>query len=478
MYFDQLYNSFNTDIQKFIKETKLATDYLNQTYTFDPNTKSSYDGSSILYMLCYFCGCIKDEPGLIVHVNYKIKWLISKGADIHFKKGDYGLLETIATSPFEGFMKADIIRLLLKSGISSGTSSKIKNEKGYKILDKIVNIWINSCKVNEPEWKYVNSQIIMAFIEYKYKNVEEIQCDGGSNIFQMKDKKGNKIAMKQAPIFEFHKDYPNFENIQKEIKILKSLNHPNIIKIIDNTSLYFTMKLAKKNLHGLLYIYRKKNNKISKLLNNHLNQFNIMKQLASAVHYLHSEKRIIHGDLKMSNILIFVKNNQLIAKIADFEHSIVMKSDKNKCISSFGCDNSENNDNNENKYKYNHEDIHVIDNEICTPFYRAPELYNSQLFDYKVDIWSLGIVFYNILCYIYMKEHEEIIEIDYHELGFDIMNEEECFNQKRIDKLIDKIEMEDNIQNNQLKDLLKNIICVDQKQRYNSEQVLNHAYFQ
>lgn len=155
-----------------------------------------------------------------------------------------------------------------------------------------------------------------------------------------------------------------------------------------------------------------------------------------------------------------------------------MKSDKNKCISSFGCDSCENNDNNENKYKYNHEETHVIDNEICTPSYRAPELYNAQVFDYNVDIWSLGIVFYNILCCIYMKEHEEIIEIDYHELGFDIENEEECFNQECIDKLIDKIEIEDNIQNNQLKDLLKNMICVDQEQRYNSEQVLNHPYFQ
>ena len=41
-----------------------------------------------------------------------------------------------------------------------------------------------------------------------------------------------------------------------------------------------------------------------------------MKQLATAVHYLHSEKSIAHRDIKLANVLLTSKNNGV--KLADF----------------------------------------------------------------------------------------------------------------------------------------------------------------
>lgn len=81
--------------------------------------------------------------------------------------------------------------------------------------------------------------------------------------------------------------------------------------------------------------------------------------------YLHlSERDIIHRDIKPANILL----NNGTAKIADFGFARIEKSE--------GC-----------KEKYN----------IGTPLYMSPESLHSNYYSKKSDIWSLGIVFYEIL---------------------------------------------------------------------------------
>ncbi len=36
--------------------------------------------------------------------------------------------------------------------------------------------------------------------------------------------------------------------------------------------------------------------------------------------------------------------------------------------------------------------------QIGTPYYLAPEIWNNQHYDYKCDIFSLGVVFYEVCC--------------------------------------------------------------------------------
>ena len=90
--------------------------------------------------------------------------------------------------------------------------------------------------------------------------------------------------------------------------------------------------------------------------------FQIFKQVVSAVEYLHSQG-VVHRDLKPENILL---DSKLNAKICDFGWSVLLNE---KATRTTFCGTYE---------------------------YMAPEILNSQSYDLSVDIWSLGILLYEI----------------------------------------------------------------------------------
>ena len=86
-------------------------------------------------------------------------------------------------------------------------------------------------------------------------------------------------------------------------------------------------------------------------------------QICYALEYLH-KNNIIHRDIKTCNIL--VSHNNYI-KVGDFGVSKILK--KGKLASTV----------------------------IGTPVYMSPEIINSNLYDHKIDIWSLGCVLYEMI---------------------------------------------------------------------------------
>lgn len=91
---------------------------------------------------------------------------------------------------------------------------------------------------------------------------------------------------------------------------------------------------------------------------------NLMKQLASAVYYLHSQKCIAHRDIKLANVLLTSKNNGL--KLADFGLSNFYDKYQQQLKTSCG-----------------------------SPCYSAPEiLIGAKYCPIAADIWSMGVVFY------------------------------------------------------------------------------------
>jgi len=93
---------------------------------------------------------------------------------------------------------------------------------------------------------------------------------------------------------------------------------------------------------------------------------NIARQIISAVEYLH-EKGIAHRDLKPENLLSSVSDEQELIKIADFGFSKDFNEDK-------------------------------LQTSCGSPGYVAPEVLTSESYDKSVDMWSIGVIIYILLC--------------------------------------------------------------------------------
>ena len=177
---------------------------------------------------------------------------------------------------------------------------------------------------------------------------------------------------------EKEKDLYNY--LGNEIKILQSLKHPNIVKLVDikktKTHFYLTMEYCNgADLPKALEKYKEKYGKpFSEEIVQHL-----MTQLISAIKYIH-EKGIIHKNINLENIMLNFENEKDIkdfnlmkanVKIIDFFHS----SKKSKPGLPINASPST-----LKKLKLGGYNIKMADSD-----------------DEKVDIWSLGTIFYEIL---------------------------------------------------------------------------------
>uniref|UniRef100_A0A672KZT3 non-specific serine/threonine protein kinase n=1 Tax=Sinocyclocheilus grahami TaxID=75366 RepID=A0A672KZT3_SINGR len=139
----------------------------------------------------------------------------------------------------------------------------------------------------------------------------------------------------------------------KEIKILKELQHENIVALYD------------VQVMALLLLYSK-----GTLREDTLRVF--LQQIAAAMRILNS-KGIIHRDLKPQNILLSYTGrkkssiNGIRIKIADFGFARYLQSN-------------------------------MMAATLCgSPMYMAPEVIMSQNYDAKADLWSIGTVIYQCL---------------------------------------------------------------------------------
>lgn len=192
--------------------------------------------------------------------------------------------------------------------------------------------------------------------ENVYKVFEKLNSGNSGAVYRAFDENGIPVAVKKIP----KKRSSARKEFESEVNILKDLDHPNIIKLIDYfeaaNSFYIVEEYIESDLFeeiingGVLSEYE-----VSK----------ITKQLASALNYLHSRK-IVHRDIKLENILFDKVNLQV--KLCDFGLAVQMKEGKKltKQVGTFG--------------------------------YYSPELIYGKQYGTEYDIWQLGCVVYSLIC--------------------------------------------------------------------------------
>ncbi|XP_023717040.1 cyclin-dependent kinase 2 isoform X3 [Cryptotermes secundus] len=147
----------------------------------------------------------------------------------------------------------------------------------------------------------------------------------------------------------------------REISLLKELDHPNIVRLLDvvhaATKLYLVFEFLTQDLKKYL-------DSLSEMLPQSTVK-SYLHQLLKGVSYCHMN-RVLHRDLKPQNLLI---DGRGYIKVADFG-----------LARAFGLP------------------VRTYTHEVVTLWYRAPEiLLGSKFYSTSVDIWSLGCVFAEML---------------------------------------------------------------------------------
>ncbi|XP_063920284.1 serine/threonine-protein kinase MARK2-like isoform X3 [Zophobas morio] len=193
----------------------------------------------------------------------------------------------------------------------------------------------------------------------KYKLLKTI---GKGNFAKVKLAKhvptGKEVAIKIIDKTQLNPS--SLQKLFREVRIMKMLDHPNIVKLFQvietEKTLYLVMEYASGGevfdylvLHGRM----KEKEARSKF-----------RQIVSAVQYCH-QKRIIHRDLKAENLLL---DSEMNIKIADFGFS--------------------------NEFTPGNK----LDTFCGSPPYAAPELFQGKKYDGpEVDVWSLGVILYTLV---------------------------------------------------------------------------------
>ena len=144
---------------------------------------------------------------------------------------------------------------------------------------------------------------------------EQIECIGTgaySVVYKGIDRVTNQtVAIKQIS----HKNIDINQILNREVRVLKQLNHPNIIKLLECFGdVNYTYLIFEYIPYDLITYYKKINIEQKRNLNDTEITF-IFYQICQALAYMHS-KNLIHRDIKPENILIDPKN--LHVKIIDF----------------------------------------------------------------------------------------------------------------------------------------------------------------
>ena len=241
-------------------------------------------------------------------------------------------------------------------------------------------------------------------------------------------------------------------NIEQEISIFQKMDNEFILKMFDykktkstfddTTGYTLIMEYAP---YGNLYCFIQNRQRLksqSSLLENE-NRW-IFYQVASGVAYLHS-KKIVHQDLKLENFLIigFDLECYPIIKIGDFGFSI-SKEEEEKERNGWGP-------------------------QCGTPLYLAPEVWFPKMGgrNYPSDIWSLGIIFYELFVSLNFPKHLYVIRNE--------LKTPKLLRQKLI--AIHKLSQNKQVKwSREARDLYKKMTIMEPNKRISCEQILKHAF--
>ena len=262
-----------------------------------------------------------------------------------------------------------------------------------------------------------------------YEKKEEIGCGAYGKVYKVINNKTKEIrAIKIMEIREDEREFMNHMN--NELKNMKICSNQNINSVKLYECFHFKKKFAivmefcDDNLQNIL---NKKNEgftceEIYNIMNQLNNTFKIM-----------NENKIIHRDIKLDNIVVKYYNNENINSKINFIAKLTDYGVSKQLINTQGRTNE------------------------GTGLTMAPEILKGEIYDNKCDLWSIGIIIYQL----YFKDYP------YKGTNVAIYNQIKEYGKRALKRT----------NNNNLNNLIDSLLISDPRERINYEEYFNHPFF-
>ncbi|KAJ4297338.1 MAPK-activated protein kinase Srk1 [Collariella sp. IMI 366227] len=289
----------------------------------------------------------------------------------------------------------------------------------------------------------------------RWQLVEKMGDGAFSNVYRARDREGNAGDVAIKVVRKFEMNSMQRANILKEVQIMRQIDHPNIIKLIDFSEsrqyYYIILELAPG---GELFHQIVRLTYFSEDLSRH-----VITQVAKALEYLHEERGVVHRDIKPENILFnptpFIPSKNPKPKQPGDEDK-VDEGEFIKGVGSGGIGQIKIADFGLSKI--------VWDNQTMTPCgtvgYTAPEIVKDERYSKSVDMWAMGCVLYTLLCG-FPPFYDESIEV----LTEKVAKGQYTFLSPWWDDI-----------SKSAQDLISHLLCVDPEKRYTIREFLAHPW--
>ncbi|XP_015602301.1 calcium/calmodulin-dependent protein kinase type 1 isoform X2 [Cephus cinctus] len=238
---------------------------------------------------------------------------------------------------------------------------------------------------------------------------------------ESKDKPGQMFAVK---IIDKKALKGKEDSLENEIKVLRRLTHPNIVQLLetfeDKHKVYLVMELV---TGGELF-----DRIVEKGSYTEKDASGLIRQVLEAVDYMH-EQGVVHRDLKPENLLYYSPDEDSKIMISDFGLSKM-------------------------------EDSGIMATACGTPGYVAPEVLAQKPYGKAVDVWSIGVISYILLC-----GYPPFYDENDANLFAQILKGEFEFDSPYWDDISDSA-----------KDFIHKLMCVNVEERYTCKQALAHPW--
>ncbi|WZH40511.1 kinase-like domain-containing protein [Fusarium acuminatum] len=276
-----------------------------------------------------------------------------------------------------------------------------------------------------------------------------------SNVYRARDTTGEQGEVAIKVVRKYEMNSMQRANILKEVQIMRQLDHPNIIKLVEFSEsrqyYYIVLELAPG---GELFHQIVRLTYFSEELSRH-----VIVQVAQALEYLHEEKGVVHRDIKPENILFepipVVPSKHPKPKQPGDEDKV----DEGEFVPGVGAGGI-------GRIKIADFGLSKIvwDNQTMTPCgtvgYTAPEIVKDERYSKSVDMWALGCVLYTLLCG-FPPFYDESIEV----LTEKVAKGQYTFLSPWWDEI-----------SKSAQDLISHLLTVDPEKRYTITEFLAHPW--